>query len=318
MKTPASPVIVDAARRARSGDQAPQPIVILKSVSCRRPEPSASIAHSSQPPVRVDMNDSVRPSGDQVAIRSLNGSSVSRRVSLPSLRKSTRSSWPVRAVHASHDPSDEGAHQPSEALRIVDLSVGLSGFAGSNAYIESSNDRSVAAIAIREPSREKRALASARTPLVIGSGAPLAAPLFSSMATRHRFGLPPRSLMKYSQRPSGDHSGAQSVAASRVTWTGVPPAAATVWMSRCPCVLVQNAMRSPCGDHAGCTASLVTSFFDAPEARSTDHNSDVALREYGSRTASVPKASIVPSGDQAGSNPVVVTRRTDSPVAPMT
>src|SRR6266540_5830529 len=107
------------------------------------------------------------------------------------------------------------------------------------------------------------------------------------MATRHKFGLPPRSLTKYSHRPSGDHSGAQSVAASCVTATGVPPAAAIVTMSRWPPVFDQNAIRSPDGDQDGCTASPFTSRFAAPDETSTVHNSAITEREYGSLTPSV-------------------------------
>jgi hypothetical protein len=48
------------------------------------------------------------------------------------------------------------------------------------------------------------------------------------MARRQRFMLPPRSLAKYRKRPSGDHTGFQSVAASFVTGIAAPPAAGIV------------------------------------------------------------------------------------------
>src|SRR5512142_1778213 len=60
-------------------------------------------------------------------------------------------------------------------------------------------------------------------------------PVFSSMATLQRLTLPPRSLAKYRNRPSGDQKGFQSVAGSLVTSTAGPafsPAAGTVQMSR--------------------------------------------------------------------------------------
>src|SRR5450830_258587 len=60
---------------------------------------------------------------------------------------------------------------------------------------------------------------------VTGSGSPWRRPDAGSMPTRHRFMLPPRSLAKYSQRPSGAHTGFQSTGASWVIATGVPPAA---------------------------------------------------------------------------------------------
>src|SRR5262245_19189329 len=85
------------------------------------------------------------------------------------------------------------------------------------------------------------------------------------MATLQRFILPPRSLTKYKYLPSGDQMGFASTAESFVTAVGVPPPAAIVKISR---ILVletaQYAIRNPCGDHEGCTASVcVRSRFSA-------------------------------------------------------
>ena len=70
-------------------------------------------------------------SGDQDGMRSFAGSSVRRRVSLPSARMSTMSSCDERLVQASHDASFDGAHQPSDGLCTDDFGVTRSGFAGS-------------------------------------------------------------------------------------------------------------------------------------------------------------------------------------------
>jgi hypothetical protein len=69
------------------------------------------------------------------------------------------------------------------------------------------------------------------------------------------------------------------VAASLVTATGVPPDAAMVQISRCPSVFAQNAIRCPCGDHAGCTPSPSHSFVVAPDATSAIHKEDWVSRE---------------------------------------
>lgn len=69
---------------------------------------------------------------------------------------------------------------------------------------------------------------------MIASNRPRTRPDFSSMRTRHRFMLPPRSLAKYRWLPSGDQTGLQSRAASSVTATGCVPSADTVQISRCP------------------------------------------------------------------------------------
>jgi hypothetical protein len=62
---------------------------------------------------------------------------------------------------------------------------------------------------------------------------------------------PPRSLAKYKNFPSGDHTGAKSAAMSAVTGTLVPPAAGMVARSRRPASFVQKAIRAPDGDHEG-------------------------------------------------------------------
>jgi len=48
--------------------------------------------------------------------------------------------------------------------------------------------------------------------VVNACGAPLVTPVVSSMPIRQRFIVPERLLRKYSWRPSGDHTGFQSVA----------------------------------------------------------------------------------------------------------
>src|ERR687891_2121052 len=108
--------------------------------------------------------------------------------------------------------------------------------------------------------------------LVIACGAPFGDPDRWSIAIRHRFTVPPRSLEKYSHSPSGDHSGDQSVAASFVTATGVPPFASTVQRSRCPPVFAQYAIRRPSGDQTGWTASPSRSLALLPVETSTTHS----------------------------------------------
>src|SRR5262245_2948693 len=87
-------------------------------------------------------------------------------------------------------------------------------------------------------------------------------------------------------------------------------------MSRCPPVLLQYTMRSPDGDHDGCTASPSTIFRGVPLGTLMAYRVLVPDRDVGSMISSVSKAICLPSGDHAGSNPASVTRRTDSPVAP--
>src|SRR5688572_7572976 len=65
---------------------------------------------------------------------------------------------------------------------------------------------------MREPSFERLGLSAVEcTPLVTDSGLPSVRPDASSMATRHRFIDPPRSLAKYKCCPSVDHVGLQSI-----------------------------------------------------------------------------------------------------------
>src|SRR5262245_3629125 len=118
-------------------------------------------------------------------------------------------------------------------------------------------------------------------------------------------------------RPSGDQTGAQSSAASAVSMTAVPPAAATVRMSRWALLLVQKAMRLPDGDHAGWNESKPVSIFaGAPPLTSTIQIRLCVNVLYAVRTSSEQNAMRWPSGDHAGLDPKSVTRRADSPVAP--
>src|SRR5439155_20603165 len=89
-------------------------------------------------------------------------------------------------------------------------------------------------------------------------------------------------------------------------------------MSRCPPMLLQYTILAPDGDQDGCTASPSTAFRGEPPAASTTYKVLSLRRDDGSWTSSVAKAICFPSGDQAGSKPASVTRRTDSPVAPAT
>src|SRR5262245_16657318 len=90
-------------------------------------------------------------------------------------------------------------------------------------------------------------------------------------------------------------------------------------MSRAPELSTfQYAMRWPCGDQFGWTAlSSVTSRV-APVASSTAHTALYDIRLVGASTTSVANATDAESGDHVGLKPTSVTRRTDSPVAPIT
>src|SRR5688572_4018155 len=69
--------------------------------------------------------------------------------------------------------------------------------------------------ASRNPSFESRGrLADAWTPVVTGSGSPTGLPVASSTGIRQRFIAVPRSLEKYTNLPSGDQIGDQSMARS--------------------------------------------------------------------------------------------------------
>src|SRR5262249_18572868 len=109
---------------------------------------------------------------------------------------------------------------------------------GSKPTLSTVDRQSSAANAIRDPSRENVMLPHHTEGAVTGSGEPRTRPESSSIGTRQRFIVPPRSLEKYRYRPSGDHTGLQSSAASSVT--DVPsrassdPSAALVQISRCP------------------------------------------------------------------------------------
>ena len=103
-------------------------------------------------------------------------------------------------------------------------------------------------------------------------------------------------------RPSGDQTGSQSIAASVVTATAPPPAAATVNTSRCPPLdTLQYAMRWPWGDQRGWTASPGVSIRRrAPEETSIAHSSPFPERLATSLQLAVDTTISRPSGDQLG------------------
>ena len=120
-------------------------------------------------------------------------------------------------------------------------------------------------------------------------------------------------------RPSGDHTGDQSIAASSVTAhrraagrrNGVDVALAA------GVAPVDDALtgRRPRRLHARRRRPACAAYRRQP---STTYNVLSPSREAGSTISSVANAICVPSGDHAGSKPMSVTRRTDSPVAPAT
>jgi hypothetical protein len=79
----------------------------------------------------------------------------------------------------------------------------------------------------------------------------------------------------------------------------------------------QYAMRSPCGETLGPTASVVTTRRLAPLSTFRAQSSAEPMRLMGSTMASVLTSSSRASCDQVGSWPRSLTRRTDSPVASM-
>ena len=135
-----------------------------------------------------------------------------------------------------------------------------------------------------------------------GSGGPSTLPLSSSIPTRQRFVVPPRSLEKTRCRPSGDHTGSQSMAASVVTATAPPPDAATVRTSLWPALeTLQYATRWPWGDQRGWTASSGVSIRRrAPEDTSIAHSSPVPERLKTSSQLTVETTISRASGDQLG------------------
>ena len=123
------------------------------------------------------------------------------------------------------------------------------------------------------------------------------------------------------KRPSGDHVGLQSVAASLNTGVGSPPWAGIVMMSIWALVpsRVWKTMRWPWGDQRGMTPSPEPSRRASPPSTGTTHSSLTPSQFSGMRpTRSVAYASIVPSGDQEGLKPSRVTLLTASPVRPIT
>ena len=150
------------------------------------------------------------------------------------------SSFAPRLVQASQAASGEIVHQPREALRTVAgvptrIAVGVI----STGAVESSKLLLYPITARRRPSAVTRAKPRPVMPVVIGVASPCARPVCSSTGTRQMFIVPPRSLEKYSDAPSGAHSGDQSVAASCAIGTGDPPPTSTVQMSRWPPVFAQ-------------------------------------------------------------------------------
>ena len=180
--------------------------------------------------------------------------------------------------------------------------------------------RSKEAYATRRPSADTLKCPARADGVVSGSGGASTRPDCSSIATRHKFMLPPRLLAKYRWRPSGDHTGFQSSAASDVTGTGVPPSAGIVSISRCPKApslkTVQYAIRWPCGDQLGWIPLTSDNRRRSPDASVTAQRSlGPTWKTFGGEVANT---SWVPSGDQAGVYPLSVMRRTDSPVRPIT
>src|SRR5260370_28051602 len=101
--------------------------------------------------------------------------------------------------------------------------------------------------------------------------------------------------------------------------TGAPPCAGIVQMRRRPLCKLQYAIRSPCGDQLGWTASdFKFNNCLLPVATSITARSAAHIRTSGSSNGKVEHTILSPFGDHAGKYPVSETRFTDSPVAPMT
>ena len=198
----------------------------------------------------------------------------------------------------------------------------ITAFAGSSAALQMVARSSCSAKTIRRPSavnsNQPAQAAGVVTPWADRERGPT--PRQSGSATR--FIVPPRLLASYMYLPSGDQTGLQSTAVSSVTWTGVElsdPSLATVRMSRCAArVRPPYTIRRPEGDHRPPTASASATLRRAPSERLTIHSVLWVCRLIGSMTGSPATTRALPSGDQRGSYPASVMRRTYSPVASIT
>src|SRR6185369_9665884 len=118
------------------------------------------------------------------------------------------------------------------------------------------------------------------------SGAPRTFPLSSSIGRRQTFAVPPRLLAKKSDFPSGDQTGFQLkyLSSSGVTGRGASPpreeiVQSTRWLEAFG--KPQKAMRCPCGDQLGATASLSVIRRFLPDSTSIAQSSPVPLRAQG-------------------------------------
>ena len=170
---------------------------------------------------------------------------------------------------------------------------------------------------MRRPSPETDRCATKRDGVVSARGSPVVRPDDSSTSICQICIVPPRSLRKYSDRPSGAQTGFQSTAGSEATRTGVPPASGIVQISRLGSDCARESPVRDASDRSerpvGVMTSNAPSIFDgAPPSTLTTQSWPVPDRTSGVSTVFVQNTRRRPSGNHDGCSPKSVSRRADS------